>query len=298
MWHLALGIFVCILCILYLASLMKAKKSIGVDLTEGFENPGTLTNDTCYDDFYAKVYDPMVQPTARAAIEVKTPIEQMEKMGKPRKDIRVADLGCGTGVHVEIFANEGLHSVVGYDKSPAMIAECKRRFGNRDFKVGDVTNPNMAAADQFDLITMYYFTMYLIEERNKALRNIYLWLAPGGVFCVHIVNKLKFDPILEAASPFVGFSVQKYSDQRVTKSHVTFEEFDYTGDFQLNGSKAIYEEIFTFKNGNVRKHEQQIWMPNIEPMIEEIKSVGFKLLDHIDMTPIGYEYQYLFMFAK
>jgi SAM-dependent methyltransferase len=156
----------------------------------------------------------------------------------------------------------------------------------------------LAAADQFDLITMYYFTLYLIEERNKALRNIYLWLAPGGVFCVHIVNKLKFDPILEAASPFVGFSVQKYSDKRVTKSNITFEEFDYTGDFQLNGSRAIYEEIFKFKNGNVRRHEQQVWMPNIEPMVEEIESVGFKLLDHIDMTPIGYEYQYLFMFAK
>jgi ubiquinone/menaquinone biosynthesis C-methylase UbiE len=298
MWRLTLGLLIGILCVLYLTSLVKVTKSIGCDLTEGFENPETLTNDTCYDDFYAKVYDPMVQPTARAAIEVKTPIEQMEKMGKPRKDIRVADLGCGTGVHVEIFANEGLRSVVGYDKSPAMINECKRRFGNREFKVGDITDPNMAAADQFDLITMYYFTLYLIEERNKALRNIYLWLAPGGVFCVHIVNKLKFDPILEAASPFVGFSLQKYSNQRVTKSHVTFKEFEYTGDFKLNGSRAIYEEIFKFNNGNVRKHEQQIWMPNIEPMVEEIKSVGFKLLDHIDMTPIGYEYQYLFMFAK
>jgi len=296
MWLLALSLSIGILCILYLYSMGK-KKSIGFALEEGFANPSTLSNDTCYDEFYAKVYDPMVQPTARAAIEVKTPIEQLEKMGKPRKDIRVADIGCGTGVHVEFFANEGIHSVVGYDKSPAMIAECKRRF-ERDFKVGDVTDSNMAAADQFDLITMYYFTLYLIEERNKALRNIYLWLAPGGVFCVHIVNKLKFDPILEAASPFVGFSVQKYSDKRVTKSNITFEEFDYTGDFQLNGSRAIYEEIFKFKNGNVRRHEQQVWMPNIEPMVEEIESVGFKLLDHIDMTPIGYEYQYLFMFAK
>jgi len=296
MWLLALSLSIGILCILYLYSMGK-KKSIGFALEEGFANPSTLTNDTCYDEFYAKVYDPMVQPTARAAIEVKTPIEQLEKMGKPRKDIRVADIGCGTGIHVEFFANEGIHSIVGYDKSPAMIAECKQRF-DRDFKVGDVTDSNMAAADQFDLITMYYFTLYLIEERNKALRNIYLWLAPGGVFCVHIVNKLKFDPILEAASPFVGFSVQKYSDKRVTKSNITFEEFDYTGDFQLNGSRAIYEEIFKFKNGNIRRHEQQVWMPNIEPMVEEIESVGFKLLDHIDMTPIGYEYQYLFMFGK
>jgi len=92
--------------------------------------------------------------------------------------------------------------------------------------------------------------------------------------------------------------VQKYSDRRVTKSHVTFQEFEYTGDFQLNGSKAIYEEVFKFKNGNVRRHEQQIWMPNIEPMVQEIESVGFKLLEHMDMTAVGYEYQYLFLFQK
>jgi SAM-dependent methyltransferase len=297
MWQLAVGLMICVLSILYLVQKMK-RPSIGFPL-ETFENPSeTLSNETCYDEFYSKVYDPMVQPTARAPVEVKAPIEALVKAGKPKEQIRVADIGSGTGVHVELFANEGLFSVVGYDKSPAMIAESKRRFPTRNFKVGDVTDANMAAADQFDLITMYYFTLYLVKEQYKALRNIYLWLAPGGIFCVHIVNKLKFDPVLEAASPFVGFSVQKYADRRVTKSHVNFQEFDYTGDFQLHGSKAIYEEVFKFKNGNIRRHEQQIWMPNIEPMVEEIESVGFKLLNHVDMTAIGYEYQYLFLFQK
>ena len=297
MWQLAVGLMICVLSILYLVQKMK-RPSIGFPL-ETFENPSeTLSNETCYDEFYSKVYDPMVQPTARAPVEVKTPIEALVKAGKPKEQIRVADIGSGTGVHVELFANEGLFSVIGYDKSPAMIAESKRRFPTRNFKVGDVTDANMAAADQFDLITMYYFTLYLVKEQYKALRNIYLWLAPGGIFCVHIVNKLKFDPVLEAASPFVGFSVQKYADRRITKSHVNFQEFDYTGDFQLHGSKAIYEEVFKFKNGNIRRHEQQIWMPNIEPMVEEIESVGFKLLNHVDMTAIGYEYQYLFLFQK
>ena len=112
------------------------------------------------------------------------------------------------------------------------------------------------------------------------------------------MNKLKFDPILESASPFLGFSLQKYADDRVTKSQVTFKEFEYTGDFQLHGSRGMYEEEFTFADGRTRRHEQRVWMPNIEPLVKEITDVGFKLLHHVDLTAIGYEYQFLFLFGK
>jgi SAM-dependent methyltransferase len=164
--------------------------------------------------------------------------------------------------------------------------------------VGDATVATMASADQFDLVTAYYFTIYMIPDRAAMLKNIYLWLSAGGIFCCHIVNKLKFDPILEAASPFVGFSVQKYADERVTKSSVSFDEFEYTGDFQLHGSRAMYEEVFKFKDGKVRRHEQRVWMPNIDVIVAEITGVGFKYAHHTDLTAIGYEYNYLFFFEK
>ena len=199
---------------------------------------------------------------------------------------------------MELFAREGVRSVVGFDKSEHMVAEAKRRFPTREFVVGDASVATMATADQFDMVTMFYFTVYMVPERTQMLRNIYLWLAPGGVFVCHIVNKVKFDPVLEAASPFVGFSVQKYADQRVTKSAVTFEEFDYVGDFQLNGSRAVYEEVFKFKDGRVRRHEQRVWMPNIDLLVGEITAAGFKYAHHTDLTAIGYEYNYLFFFQK
>ncbi|NDE18760.1 hypothetical protein EBZ80_28040, partial [bacterium] len=130
------------------------------------------------------------------------------------------------------------------------------------------------------------------------LKNFFLWLAPGGLFVCHAVNKLKFDPVLESASPFVGFSIQKYADERITQSNVTFEEFDYLGDFQLHGSRGVYEETFRFRDGRVRRHEQRVWMPNIEPLVKEITDVGFRLEHHVDLTAIGYEYQYLFFFTR
>ena len=307
-WPLLIAILISMCCMFYLWELGKSyKRRAKLDLEgiEGFANPGPGTSgvdqrldERCYDAFYAKVYDPLVQPIARAPLETKVPLEWFKEKGREANTIRVADIGCGTGIHIELFAREGVASIIGYDKSESMIAEAKKRFPDREFVVGDATVATMAAADQFDLVTMFYFTIYMVPERPQMLKNIFLWLAPGGAFVCHIVNKLKFDPILEAASPFVGFSVQKYADERVTKSSVTFDEFEYSGDFQLHGSRAAYEEVFKFKDGNVRRHEQRVWMPNIDALVAEITGVGFKYAHHVDMTAIGYEYNYLFFFQK
>jgi len=307
-WPLFLAILISVCCMIYLWELGKSyKRRFKLDLEgiEGFASGSSSSagvdqrlDDTCYDPFYAKVYDPLVQPLARAPLETRVPLEWFKEKGREANTIRVADIGCGTGIHVELFAREGVQSIVGYDKSASMIAEAKKRFPERDYIVGDATVATMATADQFDLVTMLYFTVYMVPDRTQMLKNIFLWLAPGGVFVCHIVNKLKFDPILEAASPFVGFSVQKYADERVTKSSVTFDEFEYTGDFQLHGSRAMYEEVFRFKDGKVRRHEQRVWMPNIDAIVAEITGTGFKYAHHVDLTAIGYEYNYLFFFQK
>ena len=308
-WPLILSIFISVCCIIYIVELARSygrrrKLDLNLDGIEGFTSGGSSSgvdqrlDDACYDAFYAKVYDPLVQPTARAPMETKVSLEWMEKKGRAAGDLRVADIGSGTGLHVDLFARQGVHSVVGYDKSKAMITEATSRYSDRKFVIGDATVATMAAADQFDLITMFYFTIYMIPDRTQMLKNIFLWLAPGGTFVCHIVNKLKFDPVLESASPFVGFSVQKYADERVTASSVTFDEFEYVGDFQLHGSRATYEETFKFKDGRVRRHEQRVWMPNIDLMVGEIEASGFKLAHHVDLTAIGYEYNYLFFFEK
>lgn len=307
-WPLVIGVLILLCCIFYLWEVLKSyRRRANVDLRgiEPFANPKSTEidvrqDDGCYDAFYAKVYDQLVQPGARATMEVQVPLEWLKNQGRELKTIRVADLGCGTGIQTEIFAKQGVHSVVGYDRSEAMIAEARRRFPEdaKRFVVADVTDPGCAAAGQFDLVTAYYFLLYLIPDRRELLRNVYLWLAPGGIFAVHIVNKLKFDPVLESASPFVGFSIQKYADDRITASKVAFDEFEYTGDFQLNGARGVYEEEFAFKDGRIRRHEQRVWMPNIDVMVKEITDVGFKYLHHADLTPIGYEYQYVFLFGR
>jgi SAM-dependent methyltransferase len=313
-WPLTLALLVVVICVFYVWEVIRSyqrRSRLEIDLTgiEAFTNPTgvgasgeavmeTFEDYRCYDKFYAKVYDTLVQPEARAGMEVKLPLEWFREKGREVGTLRVADVGCGTGLQVELFAREGVRSVLGLDKSPEMIAEARRRYPEREFVVADAAVATALTADSVDLATMYYFTVYTDPSRAEILRNLYLWLAPGGLFVCHIVNKLKFDPVLESASPFMGFSIQKYADERLTKSDVTFEEFEYTGDFQLHGSRGVYEEVFRFKDGRVRRHEQRVWMPNIDVLVKEITDVGFKLDHHADLTAIGYEYQYLFFFTK
>jgi SAM-dependent methyltransferase len=307
MWTLVIAMLIGVCCVIYVWEIAKSyRRRLALDpavvgaYMEGFTSGSVdqRLDEACYDTFYAKVYEPLVQPSSRASLETKVPLEWLKEKGRAADQIRVADIGCGIGLHVDLFARQDVHSVVGYDKSEAMITEARRRYADHEFVVGDATVATMATADQFDLITMYYFTVYMVPDRSQMLKNIFLWLTPGGIFVCHIVNKLKFDPILEAASPFVGFSVQKYADERVTKSAVTFDEFEYTGDFQLHGSRAMYEETFSFKDGRKRRHEQRVWMPNIDAMVAEITAAGFRLAHHVDLTAIGYEYNYLFFFEK
>jgi SAM-dependent methyltransferase len=311
-WTLGLAVLICVICVFYVWEVFRsyqrrARREIDLTGIEPFTNPSESNSDSvietfedyrCYDKFYAKVYDSLVQPEARSGMEVKLPLEWFRKQGRDTSTLRVLDIGCGTGLQAELFAREGVRSVIGLDKSPEMIAEAQRRYPSREFVVGDMTVPSAFPTESADLVTLYYFTVYVEPNRTEMLRNIHSWLAPGGLFVCHIVNKLKFDPVLESASPFMGFSIQKYADERVTKSDVTFEEFDYTGDFQLHGSRGVYEEVFRFKDGRTRRHEQRVWMPNIDVLVKEITDVGFKLDHHADLTPIGYEYQYLFFFTK
>jgi len=41
-----------------------------------------------------------------------------------------------------------------------------------------------------------------------------MWTNPGGFFIVHLVEPDKYDPLLDLASPFAAFSLQKYSYDR------------------------------------------------------------------------------------
>ena len=255
-------------------------------------------NSTLYDKFYSKIYDQIVQGDIRVKSEVIFTLSWFKKYHPENNKMEILDIGCGTGHHVDEFKKEKVRRVVGVDISEAMIARAKKLYPGNEFKVGDVEQPRIFAAGEFNLITMYYFTIYYLPHKEQILKNLFTWLQPGGALVVHFVNRDKFDPILESASPFTAFSVQKYSKERVTKSKVVFDKFEYSAEFSNSGSNSEFLEVFKFKDGKIRRNKHTLYMPVMEKLTKEIEAAGFTYKEFVDLTPIGYEYQYLFCFLR
>ena len=273
-------------------------------MTEAFENQGDDVNmaiygiDHIYDDFYAKVYDQVVDGSVRQEVETHLTLDWATGYRPDKKTIYVLDVGCGTGGHVNLFQNQGVGKVVGIDLSDAMIRQGRTLHPKADLRIGNAEVATTFAAGEFNLITMYYFTYYYLKDRDSTLRKMYLWLQEGRSLVIQGDKREKFDPILEAASPFVGFSVQKYSKERISRSKVSFDKFDYEADFQHEGSDAKFREEFRFKNGKVRRQIHSLRIPTMDELVAEVESAGFTYKKFIDMTSIGYEYQYLFCFIR
>ncbi len=291
-------------------SLKKRRETEISDMdVEGFANPDgedeseranitVLGNELLYDDFYAKIYDKIVDGEQRQDAEVNLTLAWAKKYRPEAKTIQVLDVGCGTGGQVDLFRKADVGKAVGFDKSSAMIERGRKLRPKADLREGDAEIIGQFAAGEFNLATMYYFTFYYLRDRTVALKNIFSWLQPGGCLVIHIVNRDKFDPILESASPFVAFSVQKYAKERVTRSRVAFDKFDYEAQFDLHESRGEFTEIFSFKDGKRRKQVHTLRMPTMAQVVAEVESCGFKYKEFIDLTAIGYEYQYLFCFIR
>jgi hypothetical protein len=146
----------------------------------------------------------------------------------------------------------------------------------------------------------------MFENPKILADNAYHWLQPSGYFVVHMVDPDKFDPLLDLASPFAAFSLQKYSLERQTDSTIYFDTFKYLGKFKKEKGvdNAVYEEIFSYydKDSNngikYRENKHHLMMPSTERMIEIIKSSGFRHVETVDLVRCGKEYQYLVYFSK
>jgi len=279
--------------------------SVALDGIEGFANPEgpdgdviVLGNEHLYDEFYAKIYDQIVQGGTRTEAETGLTLAWAKTIRPEAKMLEVLDIGSGTGAHVEMFKKAGVKKVVGLDASDAMVAYARKQFPKNDYRVGSSETIGLFAAGEFNLVTLNYFTYYYLRDTTMMFRNAFQWLQPGGCLVIHLVNREKFDPILEAASPFQAFSVQKYSKERVTRSKVTFDKFTYEADFTLEGETAEFREEFHFKNGKLRRQVHLLRMPTMDAVVSEAEQNGFVYKQFIDLTAIGYEYQYLFCFTR
>ena len=267
---------------------------------EGFSGK-TETITDFYDSMYADVYNALWHSAKTVNEFEQVTIQEALLAGKQKTSVKILDIACGTGFHACLFKKLGV-DYTGLDSSEAMLSQARKSCPNQKFQKGDATVATTYGQKSFSGALLLGFAIYELNPKI-ILDNAFAWIEPGGSMLVHVVDPDKFDPLLDLASPFAAFSLQKYSYERQTKSEIYFDDFKYSGEFhkKLNEPDATFSEMFTFFNPADVKYREQVhkWnMPSLESMIEIMKSSGFRVSEKIDLVSVGKEYQYLFLLTK
>jgi hypothetical protein len=115
---------------------------------------------------------------------------------------------------------------------------------------------------------------------------------------VEVVNKYKFEPVLDASNPWVGITPQNYVKERITKSKVVFDQLEYDAVFELDDPNAEFRETFRFKDGSVRRQKHKLHMPSIPDIIKMAENSGWTYTKYVDLTAISFSYGYLLFFTR
>ena len=272
--------------------------SIQMPKREGFQQQDSFLfkkGTDIYDEFYSEIYDFLVFNSVKNNYE----IGQIINNTAPSNKSKILDVGSGTGHHVAQLAENSL-DVTGIDISPSMVNKAKQNFPQYNFKVADALDDGEFNTSTFTHILCMYFTIYYFEDKKLFFNNAMKWLVPGGYLIIHIVDREKFDPILPPGNPLYVVSPQKYAKERITKTKVKFNEFEYSSNFNLIKDKnmAIFDEKFKFNDGKVRKQEHKFYMEDKDVILNQATEAGFIIKGKINLINCAYENQYLYLLVK
>jgi SAM-dependent methyltransferase len=190
---------------------------------------------------------------------------------------RILELGCGSGAHSVLLAQQG-HEIVGVDQSSVMLAAARRKAARQgplklEFRLMDVRA--LAFPHQFDAcVSMFGCMSYLVTRADlrKALVGVEQSLLPQGIFIFDFWN----ERAVKAQKP----SVRRKNIVLGTQSsliRVATPEVDW----QAKVCSVCYH-VSLLENENVKEsfeetHRVRFFDP--QEIIDELEGTGFEVLD-------------------
>ena len=109
--------------------------------------------------FVANIYDRIFEPLNRGLRGIGI------RMLPPEQGMKVLDVGCGTGVHLNLYRNAEC-DVYGIDNSPSMLDVARKRLGaGADLRLGDIAQLPYDDG-QFELV----LCMLVLHEMDQLSR--------------------------------------------------------------------------------------------------------------------------------
>lgn len=155
------------------------------------------------------------------------------------------DVCCGTGIVAEMLVDKG-YDVTGFDLSPAMIAEARKKAQHNrretEYIVADASTLNLGR--QFDGAYSFFDSLNYItdpERLRKAILSVSKHLREGGTFVFDVNTAYAFEQRL--------FDQSEHSKR--SEIH-----YDWVGDY--DSETMLIRVEMSFKRGTERFHEVHI----------------------------------------
>lgn len=93
---------------------------------------------------------------------------------KPLHELRVFDIGCGSGFYTRFWQSHGVHDYVGLDISARTVEHLSGLYPDYDFVCADAAEPlpdRLASVGRFDVITVFDVFYYIIDNRRDRISD-------------------------------------------------------------------------------------------------------------------------------
>lgn len=265
---------------------------------ENFETNSTkfiLKQDNeIYDDFYITVYDILNYNKIKNQFEIGSIIDTTT----PNEESIILEIGSKMGHHVNQLNNITPH-VIGIDESIQMINHAKNIYPQSKFLNENILNHSLFNNNYFTHIICLNHMIYHIKNKKQFFNNCFYWLKKGGFLILNLIDKSSLnsvETIINIKNNILPFS--DYPELCLSDS-MNFKDFKYNSQYKnINPTLTIYEEIFKYKNGNVRKNEQKLFIEDIKDILKITKYLGFIVIKIIDVKCCKYTKNYLYILQK
>lgn len=268
-------------------------------IKENFEEKGVVKEivEQIYDQFYSRIYDKIFHSDFRVQYEINSIHEMFLK--KWKGNLKILDLGCGTGTHIESL-RKLKYNVDGIDISEDMQKVSKKLNPSCVIKLGNFEDKKNFKLREYSHITSFFYTIYYSRSFDNVFRNVNYSLVPNGIFFVHVINKQKFDPVLEKATNLVPlYDPQKYNKERKSNTILNFNNMVYKSDWDFSHKTNVkFKEVFEFDDGNIKQNIHHLTIPSLKKIVKSANNNGFKLIKIIDLYPANHPNNYIYCFKK
>ena len=251
-----------------------------------------------YDKFYVKLYDKLFGSSMRVEYEFISTESKYIKTWAP-DTIYILDVGCGTG-HILRIAKRNKLSVDGMDNSNAMLQLAATAAPGTRLINGDMNDISNYAEGKYSHIYCMFFTIYYSPNISNLFKNFNWALKQEGMIFLHVVDRDKFDPVLESATRLIPFyDPQRYAKIRKTDTSISFNNLKYksTWDF-TNKNDVQFRENFILNDGRILQNIHHFNMPSEKMILKMANNNGFRLVKIIDMSVSNHRHNYIYCFKK